>query len=259
MISVIIPTYNNYESLLNTIESVKNQTYLDIEIIVVDDNSTDKRYENIGGIKYIKIEEGTKEIFGYRCNALLRNIGMEYAKGEYIAFLEDTDIWMPQKLEIQINEMKENNIDMSCTDGYIGEGTYDSDKNYKLYNGEHYFKDLKKIYKLENDLPDIFNLEFVKVHNPIIISSICFKKDLYKKTGDMKLIENGGMMIDDKKVWDSYDYWKRMLEHTNCLYIKKPLFYFKIKEKEPNIFNYINNNINYNEPNMLNNMNLYEL
>ena len=143
MISVIIPTYNRFDSLLKAVESVKNQTYQNIEIIVVDDNSTDERYENqiIHGVKLIKIEEGSKEILGYSCDALPRNIGMECANGEYIAFLDDDDVWMPNKLEVQINEMEKNNIDMSSTDGYIGKGTYDSDKNYKLYNR------LKNAYK----------------------------------------------------------------------------------------------------------------
>lgn len=102
MISVIIPTYNRFDSLLKAVESVKNQTYQNIEIIVVDDNSTDERYENnmIEGIKYIKIEEGSKEILGYGCGALPRNIGMECANGEYIAFLDDDDVWMPDKLEV---------------------------------------------------------------------------------------------------------------------------------------------------------------
>ncbi len=230
MISVIIPTYNRFDSLLKAVESVKNQTYKDIEIIVVDDNSTDERYENqiIHGVKLIKIEEGSKQILGYGCGALPRNIGMDSAKGDYIAFLDDDDIWMPNKLEVQINEMKKNNIDMSSTDGYIGHGIYDEDKKYQIYNGEYYFEQLKRIYKFEDDFPDKFNLEFVKIHNPIITSSICFKKDLYDKIGNMQLIKNGGEYINGKKEWQDYDYWKRMLEYTDCLYIKKPLFYYDL-------------------------------
>ena len=228
MISVIIPTYNRFDSLLKAVESVKNQTYQNIEIIVVDDNSTDERYENnmIEGIKYIKIEEGSKEILGYGCGALPRNIGMECAKGEYIAFLDDDDVWMPDKLEVQINEMEKNNIDMSSTDGYVGHGSYDEEREYQIYNKEHYFDQLKRIYNFEDDLPDKFNLEFVAIHNPIITSSICFKKDLFHKIGNMGLIKNGGEHINGNKEWQDYDYWKRMLEHTDCLYIKKPLFYY---------------------------------
>ena len=231
MISVIIPTYNRFDTLLKAVESVKNQTYQDIEIIVVDDNSTDERYENImiEGIKYIKMEEGSKQKLGYGCGALPRNLGMECAKGEYIAFLDDDDVWMPDKLEVQINEMEKKNIDMSSTDGYIGHGSYDEKKKYKIYINEHYFESLKRIYNFEDDLPDKFNLEFVEIQNPIITSSICFKKDLFKKIGKMRLIKNGGQYINGKKEWQDWDYWKRMLQHTDCLYIKKQLVYYDLR------------------------------
>lgn len=124
--------------------------------------------------------------------------------------------------------MEKNNIDMSSTDGYIGHGSYDEDKKYKIYNKEYYFDQLKRIYNFEDDFPDKFNLEFVEIHNPIITSSVCFKKDLFHKIGNMGLIKNGGEHINGKKEWQDYDYWKRMLEHTDCLYIKKPLFYYDL-------------------------------
>ena len=61
MISVVIPTHNRYNHLLKAVESVKNQTYKNIEIIVVDDGSTDKSYEkNIDGVKMIHLEKSTK-------------------------------------------------------------------------------------------------------------------------------------------------------------------------------------------------------
>jgi len=231
MISVIIPTFNRYDSLLNSIRSVKNQTYKNIEILVVDDNSTDRRYENlkIEDVKIIKLNKGSKQLLGYGCGAVPRNMGMKNAKGDYIAFLDDDDIWMPNKLEIQINEMKKYNSDMSSTDGYIGKGYYNPNKKYKIYNKEYYFEGLKKIYKFNKDFPDKFNLDFVKIHNPIITSSICFKKKLYLKIGEMKLIKNGGEIINGKREWQDWDYWKRMLQHTNCLYIKKPLFYYDLE------------------------------
>ena len=230
MISVIIPTYNRYEALLNAIDSVKNQTYKNIEIIVVDDNSSDKKYNNLSieGVKIIKLKKGSKQLLGYGCGAVPRNAGMKHAQGEYIAFLDDDDIWMPNKLEIQINEMKKHNIDMSSTDGYIGKGYYNANKKYKIYNKEHFFSELKKFYKFEKDFPDKFNLDFVKIRNPIITSSICFKKELYNKIGKMKLIKNGGMIINGKREWQDWDYWKRMLKYTDCLYIKNPLFYYNL-------------------------------
>lgn len=229
MISVIIPTYNRYDNLLNAINSVKNQTFKDYEIIVVSDGSTDKRYKNdIENVTMIRLPKSSREILGYPCGAIPRNEGLIKAHGEYIAFLDDDDIWMPNKLEIQINEMKKNDIDISCTDGYIGKGIYNDNNKYKIYNKEYYFKQLIKKYNIE-DFPKILDYNFIEIHNLIITSSICFKKTLVKKIGYMKLIRNGGEIINEKKEWQDWEYWKRMLKQTNCLYIDKPLFYYDLK------------------------------
>ena len=230
MISVIIPSYNRYNNLLNAIDSVKQQTYKNYEIIVVDDGSNDPRYkQKIDNVKFINLPKSSKQILGYGCGAIPRNEGMKIAAGEYIAFLDDDDVWMPNKLEIQIEEMQKHNINMSSTDGYIGNGFYSPSKKYKIYNKEHYWEGLKKIFNLNNEFPDKFNLDFVKIHNPIITSSIMFKKELVNKIGYMKLIKNGGQIIGGKKDWQDWNYWRRMLEHTDCLYIKTPLFYYDTK------------------------------
>ncbi|MER3445447.1 MAG: glycosyl transferase [Candidatus Dadabacteria bacterium] len=100
-VSVIIPTYNRAEFLCSAITSVLNQTFQDFEIIVVDDASNDGTYEvvssfNGNGIKYIrhKINRG---------GAAARNTGIRASTGEYIAFLDDDDEWMPEKLQMQVD------------------------------------------------------------------------------------------------------------------------------------------------------------
>lgn len=108
VVSVIIPTYKRPKELERAIISVKNQTYKNIEIIVVDDNANDieqrksteqvvKKYENI---VYIQ----NKENLG---GSKTRNIGIENAKGKYIAFLDDDDEFLPNKIEQQIKLYKE--------------------------------------------------------------------------------------------------------------------------------------------------------
>ena len=230
LVTIIIPSYNRYNYLLNAISSVKKQSYKNYEILVIDDGSTDPRYKNkIDGVSIINLEKSSNEILGFSCGAVARNDGIKRAKGEYIAFLDDDDIWMPEKLEIQINEMKKNNIDISCTDGYIGNGFYNHEIKYKMYNGQFYFQRLKEIYNFKEDFPDRFDLKFVSIHNPIITSSICIKKNLIDKVGFMKLIKNGGQIINGKKEWQDWDFWKRLLKYTDCLYIKKPLIYYDTK------------------------------
>lgn len=97
-VSVIIPTYNRVNLICDAVDSVLNQTFKDWEIIVVDDGSTDNTREVLG--KYTSI------IYVYQENkgrAEARNIGAKLAKGEYIAFLDDDDIWLPHKLKKQVD------------------------------------------------------------------------------------------------------------------------------------------------------------
>ena len=119
-VSVIIPTFNRFKYLLNAIESVKKQTYKNIEIIVVNDCSTEKEYYNYdfgNNIIVIHLDKNSKNIFGYACAGYVRNQGINASTGFYIAFLDDDDVWFPNKIEIQLNKMKETNCEMSCTEG----------------------------------------------------------------------------------------------------------------------------------------------
>lgn len=97
LVSIIIPTYNSGKTIIQTIESVKNQTYTNYEIIVVDDGSTDGTVEILKTIKGIKlITQANQGV------SAARNRGIEEAKGDYIAYLDSDDLWHPQKLEIQL-------------------------------------------------------------------------------------------------------------------------------------------------------------
>ena len=112
LISVVIPTYNRGHLIRKCIESVLAQTYKDIEVIVVDDGSTDNTKEVIKGISDNRVR------YLYQKNqgaCVARNLGIESAKGEYIAFQDSDDEWLPDKLEKQ-NEILERNpdIDIVC-------------------------------------------------------------------------------------------------------------------------------------------------
>ena len=142
-VSVIIPTFNRFKYLLNTIRSVKEQTYKNLEIIVVNDCSTQKEYYEYNweenGIIMIHLEENSKQKFGFACAGYVRNQGIKISSGEYIAFCDDDDIWFPKKLELQLNAMKETGCKMSSTDGLIGSGIFDSNKKYEIYTKRRIF------------------------------------------------------------------------------------------------------------------------
>lgn len=91
MVSVIIPTYNRAEPLKKSIDSVLKQTYEKFEIIVIDDGSDDNTYDVIKNIKDNRIRY-IKNEFNQGSNAS-RNIGINNAKGTFIAFQDSADIW----------------------------------------------------------------------------------------------------------------------------------------------------------------------
>lgn len=110
-VSVIITTYNRAHLLGRAVESVLKQTYHDFEIIIVDDCSSDDTKEIVRGFKdhrlrYIRHEQN-------RGNAISRNSGIYSARGKYIAFIDDDDEWLPNKLKLQVNRMEESPEDVA--------------------------------------------------------------------------------------------------------------------------------------------------
>jgi teichuronic acid biosynthesis glycosyltransferase TuaG len=103
LVTVVIPTYNRVGFVQQAIASVIAQTYTHWEIIVVDDGSDDETYCTINTvyenqIKVIRVEH-TGNI------AFLRNTGVKSGSGEWLAFLDSDDLWIPQKLEIQLGNL----------------------------------------------------------------------------------------------------------------------------------------------------------
>jgi len=226
-VSVIIPTYNRFKYLLNLLESVKKQTYPNVEIIAVNDNSSHQEYYNYDwdakGVKIIHLDQNSKELFGYACAGFVRNKGIEVASGKYIAFCDDDDIWFPEKLELQIKAMKKYGCKMSSTEGLIGNGEYDPSKTYKRYNSEENFNTLQNIYRrrgstsLDNGFPKIWDLDFLRIHNCVICSSVVIEKCILDKIHNMKNVRNGQ---------EDYDCWLRALNHTDSVYVDEICFYY---------------------------------
>lgn len=114
MVSIIMPSWNTGKYIAESIQSVINQSYSNWELIIVDDCSTDNTDEVVASfsdprIKYFHNEKNSGA-------ALTRNKAMREAQGEWIAFLDSDDLWMPEKLQKQIAFMTENNYVFSYHD-----------------------------------------------------------------------------------------------------------------------------------------------
>lgn len=101
LVSVVIPFYSGLNWLEEALESVNNQTYKNKEVIVINDGSSENtekifsKYDTAREVK--KVNEGP---------AAARNTGISESKGKYVAFLDSDDIWMPRKLELQVESME---------------------------------------------------------------------------------------------------------------------------------------------------------
>lgn len=106
LISVIIPTYNRAHCILDAVATAANQTHRNIEIVVVDDGSTD---DTVAKLSEYRHTEPRLKILQQPTNqgvSAARNRGIDAAEGDYIALLDSDDIWDPRKLELQLKEIQ---------------------------------------------------------------------------------------------------------------------------------------------------------
>lgn len=116
LVSIITPVYNSAKYIRETIESVRKQTYRDWEMILVDDCSSDHSAviikeiaEKDTRVRYIRLDTN--------CGAAVaRNVALENAGGQYIAYLDADDVWFPEKLDRQIAFIKQHGVQFTCCD-----------------------------------------------------------------------------------------------------------------------------------------------
>ena len=126
IVSIITPAYKCRETIRDTYESVKAQTFSSWEWIVIEDNSQDGTYEYLRGLLSNDPRLTLLRTDKNSGAAVARNLGIEKARGRYIAFLDSDDLWNPRKLELQLRFMEDNghaftftNFDLLTKDGTI--------------------------------------------------------------------------------------------------------------------------------------------
>lgn len=153
LVSAVIITYNHPDKLINAIKSVQNQTYKNLEILVVDGANSDQNKFTVDmyskddtRIKYIPVEQEAINYDSQKGMQHSRNVGCKLSKGKYIAMLDDDDMWEPTKIEKQVKTF-ENNCNVGLVMSYS-----------KIINGNNIFIDKTKLQPTYNDLLKGFNL-----------------------------------------------------------------------------------------------------
>ncbi|WP_226536270.1 glycosyltransferase family 2 protein [Fictibacillus halophilus] len=183
LVSVVIPSYNPGKLLESAVRSIENQTYKNIEIIIVDDGSTD------GTREWLK-QNSSRLKFFFQDNSgasKARNKGVSLSSGEYIAFLDADDIWLPSKLEQQVELLQHNNISFVFTNGFIVNGDVDyEDIINNISNNE--YNQIFDTYVRPPRLVD-FTSNF-RVHS-VPTSSILVEKSLFKEVNGFPNLVQG--------------------------------------------------------------------
>jgi len=144
-VSVIIPTYNRCETLKRALQSVLAQTFQDIEVIIVDDGSTDQTSEYCSSLDNPKVTCKRFEI--NKGGNYARNEGITHSNGELIAFIDDDDYWIPEKLEKQVEMIHKEHVDLCYTAKNI---VYKGKKSKKYSLIKPRYKDLHKAIMYDN-------------------------------------------------------------------------------------------------------------
>lgn len=176
LVSIVIATYRRDDKLVRAIKSAVDQSYCHIEIIVVDDNA-----ETEWNKKVSKIVSGFPQV-RYICNdsnkgsAETRNIGISASQGEYVSFLDDDDVYLPERIKSQVENMEKNNADFSLTDLY-------------LFDDDGVLREKRRHYELLKSNTNL--MRYHLMHHMTGTDTMMFKTSYLKKIGGFDAIDVG--------------------------------------------------------------------
>lgn len=201
-VSIIIPTWNRAKNLKKVINSALNQTYSPLEILVCDDGSDDDSREIVKSFNNPTIRWIEGEHSGLP--SVPRNRGIRESKGEWLAFLDSDDEWLPEKLETQFEFIKKNKCDAVCSNAFrsiVADGT--TDIFFDKINP-------KKIISFQ---------KLIQI-NYIICSSVLIKKSIVLKCG-------GFCEEKELRALEDYELWLRASTFTFFGFIREPLLIYR--------------------------------
>lgn len=202
LVSIITPTYNRAHYLKYAIKAALEQTYINFELIVVDDGSTDgtaslmENFLTDDRIKYVKTDNHGQ--------AAARNTGISYAQGEFISFLDSDDRWFADKLEKSVNVLNGNpQVDILYGDRLTinSNGDVTSSYNMKRYSGN-----ITKYLLRDN--------------------CVSFSTTIVRK----KCFDEMGSFLSSDRLNEDYELWLRFSTRYQFYYLKDYLSYYRISD-----------------------------
>jgi glycosyltransferase involved in cell wall biosynthesis len=207
-VSVVIPAYKVADFIAETLDSVFAQTFIDFEVVVVNDGSPDTdEFERalepyLGRIRYMKQENLGASV--------ARNSGLQAARGEFIAFLDADDLWMPNYLEDQMRFVREHGCDLVCADAEFFGDTESEAPTYMTL--------------LMDSAPasgDVSFLELIASERSLITSGVVVRREPIMEVG---LFDEALRNAQD------FDLWLRLSRHGSRLsYQRKVLLRYRCR------------------------------
>ena len=208
LVSAVITTRNRIALLKRAVDSVVNQSYPYIELIVVDDASTDgtREYCETQSFNYIRIPKEDSHGGNYA-----RNLGVKAAHGEYVAFLDDDDYWLPSKIEKQISSIEASNCEV-----------------VHCYRNLEYMEDTGESYIRYCPLNNLHQGDLSK--RILWQISILTSATMIKR----KAIIDAGMFDENIRFWQEYELSIRLAQRSPFLMVPEALLVYRIDRHDSN-------------------------
>lgn len=201
LVSVIMPAYNCEKYIIEAINSVLDQTYNNWELIIIDDGSIDNTLQIIEHFSQkdyrIKSLPNEKNM-GVSAT---RNRGIDFASGNWIAFLDSDDMWEPLKLEKQFEVAESKSADF-------------------LFTGSSYINEIQEKLKGNFEVPEKITYKKLRTQNVISCSSVLVKKEFFKN-----------IKMENDEMHEDYAVWLRILKLGVTAYgLNEPLLIYRISK-----------------------------
>lgn len=212
LVTLIIPAYNTEKYISKCLESVLEQSYQEIEIIVLDDGSQDEtneicqKYEEVDN-RIILISKNNTGVSD------TRNVGIHNAKGKYIIFVDSDDYVAPNYVEVLVREAESENVQMACAEYFWVKEKKESVHESKLFKNE-------KIIISGNDAINMLH------------EKNAFQGYLWNKIFLKSIITSENILFDSKiKIWEDMLFClKYLTKIEKVVYVNKPIYYYVQRE-----------------------------